>query len=173
MSTKVFDVHKRCYGTRRLRVELRRKGYRVGRQRLRKAMRWRGLPALQPQAFTPRTTDSTHELRCAPNRLLHQPKPTRDNQVWGSDIICLALAGSDWAYRCAYQDMVSKRVVGWQVGASTDYHRLAAGFLGAVAHTRPARARRPGRAVRRRGVPQAIARPRGPTLAKPARRLRR
>ena len=31
---KVFGVHKRCYGTRRLRAELRRKGYRVGRQRL-------------------------------------------------------------------------------------------------------------------------------------------
>jgi hypothetical protein len=76
---KVFGVHKRCYGTRRLRVELRRKGYRVGRQRLRTAMRRRGLHALQPKAFTPRTTDSTHGLRCAPNRLLNQPKPTQAN----------------------------------------------------------------------------------------------
>ena len=55
---------------RRLRVELRRKGYRIGRQRLRTTMRRRGLHALQPKAFTPRTTDSTHGLRCAPNRLL-------------------------------------------------------------------------------------------------------
>ena len=30
---KAFGVHKRCYGTRRLRVELRRKGYRVGLSR--------------------------------------------------------------------------------------------------------------------------------------------
>ena len=44
---KAFGVHQRCYGTRRLRVELRRKGYRVGRQRLRTAMRRRGLHALQ------------------------------------------------------------------------------------------------------------------------------
>ena len=82
---KVFSVPKRCYGTRRLRVELRRKGYRVGRQRLRTAMRRRDLYALQPKAFTPRMTDSTHGLRCAPNRLLNQPKPTRANQVWVSD----------------------------------------------------------------------------------------
>ncbi|WP_374940621.1 IS3 family transposase [Hymenobacter sp. NBH84] len=74
-------MHKRCYGTRRLRVELRRKGYHVGRQRLRTVMRRRGLHALQPKAFTPRTTDSTHGLRCAPNWLLHQPKPTQANQV--------------------------------------------------------------------------------------------
>ncbi|MGI4737374.1 MAG: IS3 family transposase [Janthinobacterium lividum] len=92
---KVFGVHKRCYGTRRLRVELRRKGYRVGRQRLRSAMRRRGLHALQPKAFTPRTTDSTHGLRCAPNRLLNQPKPTQANQVWVSDITYLPLANGD------------------------------------------------------------------------------
>jgi transposase InsO family protein len=111
-------VHKRCYGTRRLRVELRRKGYRVGRQRLRTAMRRRGLHALQPKAFTPRTTDSTHGLRCAPNRLLDQPKPTQANQLWVSHIIYLPLANGDWAYLCAYQDMVSKQVVGWHVMAT-------------------------------------------------------
>jgi putative transposase len=115
---KVFGVHKRCYGTRRLRAELRRQGYRVGRQRLRTAMRRRGLHALQPKAFTPRTTDSTHGLRCAPNRLLDQPKPTQANRVWVSDITYLPLANGDWVYLCAFQDMASKQVVGWQVGAT-------------------------------------------------------
>jgi putative transposase len=93
---KVFGIHKHCYGTRRLRVELRRKGYRVGRQRLRVAMRRRGLHALQPKAFTPRTTDSTHGLRCAPNRLLDQPKPIQANRVWVSDTTYLPLANGDW-----------------------------------------------------------------------------
>ena len=78
---KAFGVHQRRYGTRRLQVALREKGHRVGRQRLRTAMRHRGLRALQPKAYTPRTTDSTHGLRCAPNRLLDQLKPTRANQV--------------------------------------------------------------------------------------------
>jgi putative transposase len=115
---KVFGVHKRCYGTRRLQVALRKKGRRVGRQRLRAAMRRRGLHALQPKAFTPRTTDSTHGLRCAPNRLLDQPKPTLTNRVWVSDITYLPLANGDWAYLCAFQDMASKQVVRWQVGAT-------------------------------------------------------
>ena len=115
---KVFGVHTRCYGTRRLRAELRRKGYRVGRQRLRTAMRRRGLRALQPKAFTPRTTDSTHGLRSAPNRLLDQPKPTQTNRVWVSDITYLPLANGDWAYLRAFQDMASQYVVGWQVGAT-------------------------------------------------------
>jgi transposase InsO family protein len=115
---KVFGVHKRCYGTRRLQVALRNKGHRVGRQRLRAAMRRRGLHALQPKAFTPRTTDSTHGLRCAPNRLLDQPKPIQANRVWVSDITYLPLANGDWAYLCAFQDMASKHVLGWQVGAT-------------------------------------------------------
>ena len=115
---KAFSHHKRRYGTRRLQVALRRKGHRIGRHRLRVAMRRRGLHALQPKAFTPRTTDSTHGLRCAPNRLLDQPKPTQANRVWVSDITYLPLANGEWAYLCAFQDMASKQVVGWQVGAT-------------------------------------------------------
>ena len=115
---KAFGHHKRRYGTRRLQVALRRKGHRVGRHRLRGAMRRRGLRALQPRAFTPRTTDSTHGLRCAPNRLLDQAKPTQANRVWVSDITYLPLANGDWAYLCAFQDVASKHVVGWQVGAT-------------------------------------------------------
>ncbi len=111
---KVFGRHKRRYGTRRQQVALRRKGYRVGRHRLRAAMRRRGLHALQPKAFTPRPTDSTHGLRCAPNRLLEQPKATQANHVWVSDITYLPLANGDWAYLCAYHDMVSKST--WWAG---------------------------------------------------------
>ena len=44
-------------------------------------MRRRGLHALQLKAFIPRTTVSTHKLRCAPNQLLDQPKPTQANRV--------------------------------------------------------------------------------------------
>ena len=81
-------------------------------------MRRRGLHALQPKAFTPRTTDSSHGLRCAPNRPLDQPKPTQANRVWVSDITYLPLANGDWAHLCAFQEMASKQVVGWQVGAT-------------------------------------------------------
>jgi len=112
-----FGVHQRRYGTRRLQVALRENGHRVGRQRLRTAMRRRGLRALQPKAYTPRTTDSKHRLRCAPNRLLDQLKPTRANQVWVFNITYLPLATGNWvvpgrAYLCAFQDAATKHVLG-------------------------------------------------------------
>ena len=66
---KVFKHHKRRYGTRRLQVALLQKERRMSRQRLCTAMRRWVLHALQPKAYTPRATDSTHGLRCAPNRL--------------------------------------------------------------------------------------------------------
>jgi putative transposase len=115
---KVFGHPKRRCGTRRLQVTLRQKSYQVGRQRLSAAMRRRALHARQPKAYTPRTTDSTHGLRCAPNRLLDQPKPTQANRVWVSDITYLPLSDGAWAYLCAFQDVASKQVLGWQVGAS-------------------------------------------------------
>ena len=110
-----FGQHKRCYGTRRLRVELQAQGHRVGRQRLRAAMRRHRLQAIQPRAYTPRTTDSTHGLRSAPNRRLDQPKPTQPNQVWVSDSTYLPLASGQWAYLCAFQDAYTRQVVGWRV----------------------------------------------------------
>ena len=62
-------------------------------------LRRRGLRELQPKAFTPRTTDSTHGQRCSPNLLRDQPKTTQANLVWVSD-------------------MASDKEVGWQVGAT-------------------------------------------------------
>jgi putative transposase len=113
----VFDDHQRRYGTRRLQVELRELGHRVGRQALRTALRRHGRKALQPKAFTPRTTNSTHGKRCAPNLLLDQSHPTQANQVWVSDITYLPLACGNWVYCCAFQDVCTKQVVGWQVRA--------------------------------------------------------
>lgn len=81
-------------------------GYRVGR---------RGLRAVQPRAYTPRTTDSTHGLRCAPNRLLDQPAPTRSNQLWVSNVTYLPLASGQGAHLCAFQDAYTRQVVGWRV----------------------------------------------------------
>lgn len=47
----VFDDHQRRYGTRRLQVELRALGHRVGRQALRTALRRHGRKALQPKCL--------------------------------------------------------------------------------------------------------------------------
>jgi len=111
----VFFQHKRRYGTRRLRAELRAQGHRIGRHRIRQALRRRELVAVQPRAFVPRTTQSEHGPRVAGNHVLNQPAPTAADQVWVGDITYLPLQNGSWAYLAAFQDVYSKRVVGWQV----------------------------------------------------------
>ncbi len=134
----VFDQHKRRYGTRRFQVELRKLGHRVGRQALRTALRRHGREALQPKAFTPRTTDLTHGQRCAPNLLLDQPRPTQANRVWVSDITYLPLANGAWAYLCAFQDVCTKHVVGWQVRADMPEALVTTALQRALLAQRPA-----------------------------------
>jgi putative transposase len=134
----VFDDHQRRYGTRRLQVELRELGHHVGRQALRTALRRHGRKALQPKAFTPRTTDSTHGQRCAPNLLLNQPRPAHANRVWVSDITYLPLANGNWVYCCAFQDVCSKQVVGWQVRADMPEALVTTALQRALLAQRPA-----------------------------------
>ena len=138
----VSDHHKRRYGTRRLRVklrvELREKGHGVGCQALRTALRRHERKALPPKLFVPRTTDSTHGQRCAPNLLLNQPRPTQANRVWVSDITCLPLASGAWAYLCAFQDGCTKHVVGWQVRADMPEGLVISALQRALLAQRPA-----------------------------------
>ncbi len=134
----VFDHHQRRYGTRRLQVELRELGHRVGRQALRTALRRHKRQALQPKAFVPRTTDSTHGQRCAPNLLLAQPRPTQANRVWVSDSTYLPLASGAWGYCCAFQDVCTKQVVGWQVRADMPEALVTTALQRALLAQRPA-----------------------------------
>lgn len=137
-AVRVFAQHQRRYGTRRLRAELRAQGHAVGRQRLRGVLHRYGLRALQPRRFTPRTTDSTHGLRCAPNRLLDQPRPVAANRVWVTDITYLPLASGQWAYLCAFQDAATRQVVGWHVLASMPEALVTTALERALLARRPA-----------------------------------
>ncbi|MDF7815386.1 IS3 family transposase [Hymenobacter sp. YC55] len=112
---QTFVRHKRHYGTRRLRAELRAQGHQVGSNRIRQALRRRELVAVQARAFVTRTTCSEQGPRVAANHLFDRAAPTAADQVWVGDITYLPLQNGSWAYLAAFQDTYSKRVVGWQV----------------------------------------------------------
>lgn len=66
----VFAEHSRRYGARRIHAELCARGICIGRHRVGRVMRERGLRAIQPKSFVPRTTDSKHRLGYSENLLL-------------------------------------------------------------------------------------------------------
>lgn len=116
---RIFHFHKRRYGWRRIRSELRDKGITAGRYQIRNRMLEQGLVAIQPKSFVPKTTQSHPHLRRSKNLLLEAENlPTAPNQVIAGDITYLPNkeAGYEkWLYLATWLDLKSHRIVGWQV----------------------------------------------------------
>ena len=81
----IFRHHRRRYGYRRIGEELSDAGVVCAPDRLRRIMRQRGLRALQPKTYVPKTSDGRAD-KPSPNLLLDQPLPARPDQVWAGDI---------------------------------------------------------------------------------------
>ncbi len=109
---EAFLESRETYGTPRLRHELRARGHRCGRRRIARLMRREGLRALQKGRFIPRTTESSHGRKVAPQRLLDNQPPTKPCQVWITDITYIPTA-EGWLFVAAEIDLFSRRVLGW------------------------------------------------------------
>lgn len=114
---EVFGEHKRRYGVRRISAELKGKGARVGKHKCRRIMGQRGLKAIQPRSFVPRTTQSRHPYAISPNLLAERTPPKRPSEVWVGDITYIPLAEGRWAYLAVWMDRYSRKIVGWQLEA--------------------------------------------------------
>jgi transposase InsO family protein len=68
---KIFWEHQRRYGARSIAAELAARDETCSRRRVGRLMDERGLVAIQPRTFKPRTTDSRHTLGDSDNLLLH------------------------------------------------------------------------------------------------------
>ena len=82
---EMFWRHHRRYGARRIAVELSSRGIACGVARVARLMKTRGLRAIQPKSFTPKTTESRHRLGYNQNLLAGRPPPEKANEVWVGD----------------------------------------------------------------------------------------
>jgi len=81
----IFKRHRRRYGYRRIAEELSDAGVVCAPDRIRRIMRQRGLRAIQPKTYVPKTSDGRADKPSA-NLLLDQPLPAKPDQVWAGDI---------------------------------------------------------------------------------------
>jgi len=109
----VFRRHRRRYGYRRIGQELADRGVVCASARVRRLMAQRGLHALQPKSFLPKTSDGRADLP-SPNLLAAQPLPTALNRVWAGDITFIPTS-SGWLYLAVVIDLCSRRIVGWSL----------------------------------------------------------
>ena len=127
---EVFWLHGRKYGSRRIYHELRDEGLFAGRHRIRRVMREKGLKAIQPRSFVPRTTNSRHTLGYSPNLLLEMKLPPCEPLVVVvGDITYLPLQSGKWAYLATWTDLFSRRILGWAVRENMTEDLIIEAFL--------------------------------------------
>ena len=138
LAKRVADAHrtsKRRYGSPRVHADLTAAGERVGRKRVARLMREKGLVARMRRRFRT-TTDSKHDFPIAPNVVGRDFTANAPDQVWVTDITFLWTA-QGWLYLAVILDLFSRRVVGWATSQNVDRHLALAALDTALTKRRP------------------------------------
>jgi putative transposase len=106
-----FAVSKQTYGWPRMARQLRSEGLRVGKERVRKAMKDNDIRVRSRRRFKV-TTDSCHNLPIAPNLLNRQFATEAPDKAWVGDITYVWTA-EGWLYLAIVIDLFSRQLVGF------------------------------------------------------------
>jgi transposase InsO family protein len=114
---------------------LKRRGERVGKRRVERAMRGMGPTPPRPRRHRKTTVqEPTHPV--APNELARDFTATRPNERWVTDITYVwTLEG--WAYVAVIVDLFSRAVVGWALDATLATSLPLAALRSALQRRRP------------------------------------
>jgi putative transposase len=105
------------YGSRRIKRELKERGWEVNRKRMQRLMREDNLLCVAKRKFVV-TTDSTHGLKTYPN-LAGSMILTGVDQLWVADITYIRLE-EEFVYLAVILDAYSRRVIGWHLDDGLD-----------------------------------------------------
>ncbi len=104
---------KGAYGSPRMVLELRDRGFPASKERVERLMRENGIQARHKRRFKA-TTDSKHSLPIAPNLLARDFTPAKPNQVWTADMTYI-WTDEGWLYLAVVLDLFNREVVGWSI----------------------------------------------------------
>ena len=103
------------YGSRKMQVSLRRLGFRVGRERVRRLMRLMGLEAIYQK---PNLSKGHPGHKIYPY-LLRNMAIERPYQVWCADITYIPMAHG-WVYLVVVMDWYSRKVLSWRLSITME-----------------------------------------------------
>lgn len=138
LADKIVRAHaesRHTYGAPRIVEDLKAEGIKTSKRRCARIMREHGIEGRKKHRRRPRTTDSRHAHRPAPN-LMHATKVTGPNQGWMTDITYLR-TGEGWLYLAAILDVWSRKVVGWAAGPTLHVSLSLAALAQAKRNRRP------------------------------------
>jgi transposase InsO family protein len=117
---------KQRYGSPRMTVELRARGFSCSENTVAQLMKTHGIQAKMSRRLLPKRSLETHRPAAA-NLLARDFQPAGPNQVWAADLTYLPTR-EGWLYLAVVEDLFSRRVVGWSM-ASTMESRLVVDAL--------------------------------------------
>jgi len=120
------------YGVPKMTEFLRRKGYKVGRDRTRTLLRSMGLEAVYPK---PKTSIKAKDHKIYPY-LLKDVEVIRPNQVWSADITYIRLE-EGFVYLVAIMDWYSRYLLSWRVSNTMDTSFCVEALEEALKYARP------------------------------------
>lgn len=123
-----------CYGWRRVRAELRRRGWSVNHKRVRRIMREDNLLCLRRRKFLI-TTNSNHSRPVYPN-LASAMMLSGLDQLWVADITYIRLE-TEFVYLAVVLDAYSRRVIGWALERTLEDDLTIAALRMALADRSP------------------------------------
>ena len=123
------------YGWRRMKKELKDRGWVVNHKRVRRIMREDNLLCLRRRKFVV-TTDSNHDRPVYPN-LAGELDLTGLNQLWVADITYIRLE-LEFVYLAVVLDAYSRRVIGWALECSLEDELTLAALRMALRERPPA-----------------------------------
>jgi putative transposase len=114
---RIDEIHLKLpfYGSRRIRDQLQREGYKVNRKKVRRLMHLMGICALYPKRRTS-LPDRGHKIY---PYLLRDMTIDRPNQVWCADICYIPMARG-FLYLVAIMDWASRKVLSWRLSNTMD-----------------------------------------------------
>lgn len=113
---QIFVDSRQTYGSPRIHDELHKRGFRVGKRRVERAMRGMGLTPPTPRRHC-RTTMRDEMHAVAPNELARDFAATRPDERWVTDITYV-WTEQGWAYVAVILDLFSRAVVGWSISSN-------------------------------------------------------
>lgn len=110
---EIYSESKGCYGSPKITVELKKRGYYCGHNRVARIMRENGIKSIVVKKF--RRKGQVIEIEeSASNVLGRRFTWESPNQAWATDITYIPTQ-SGWVYLCVILDLCSRAIVGWSV----------------------------------------------------------
>lgn len=112
---RIHGLSRASYGSPRMTIELRKRGFNVSRPRVARIMKQNNIRAVHAKKFKV-TTDSKHNYPIMENLLQRNFTTTEKARVWVSDITYVRTR-KGWLYLTVIIDLYDRKVIGWSMSS--------------------------------------------------------